>query len=154
MQIQENRKQENSASLINVWMPFGNIWWQQCPSTIYEWMMQMLLEQTHYPSERLSIEKKPHFWCNPVLLQFQILARVQRETLDSSFIALSPRSENTAFLGSKGFAAFAEMGKKAQSWTDKLEQTYRGECPITIPDPISWPFLQGLQSTQSLGLLE
>ena len=74
--------------------------------------------------------------------------------LDSTFIALSPGGENTTFLGSKGFAAFAEMGTKAQLWTDKLEQTYRGEYPITIPDPISWPFLQGLQSTQSLGLLE
>ena len=56
--------------------------------------------------------------------------------------------------GLKRFCCICINGKKAQLWTDKLEQTYRGECPITIPDPISWPFLQGLQSTQSLGLLE
>ena len=54
-------------------------------------------------------------------------------------------------------AAFAEMGKKVnceivkKGQLDKLEQTYRGEWPITIPDPIRWSFLPGLKSTQCLG---
>ena len=56
--------------------------------------------------------------------------------------------------GLKRCAAFAEMGKKGQLWMDKLEQIYRAECPITIPDPIIWSFLLYLKSTWCLGRVD